>query len=49
VLLTTLFGGLILSSIGVLGIYLAKIFLEVKRRPLYVVKREYGPGSVDGL
>jgi glycosyltransferase involved in cell wall biosynthesis len=30
--------GLILSSLGILGIYLEKIFLEVKRRPLYIVK-----------
>ena len=39
IVVTTLFGGLLLASVGVLGIYLAKVFLEVKRRPRYVVKR----------
>lgn len=34
-------GGLILFSIGVLGIYMAKIFDQVKRRPLYIVKELY--------
>jgi putative glycosyltransferase len=32
-LIVQLFGGLILASIGIVGIYLAKIFLEVKNRP----------------
>ena len=31
-------GGLILANMGVLGLYLGKIFNEVKERPLYVVK-----------
>jgi dolichol-phosphate mannosyltransferase len=30
--------GLILTSLGIVGVYLEKIFLEVKRRPLYIVK-----------
>jgi putative glycosyltransferase len=33
-----LLGGLILFSQGVLGIYLSKVFLEVKRRPLTIVR-----------
>lgn len=32
------FSGLILASMGVLGLYLGKVFDEVKGRPLYVVK-----------
>jgi putative glycosyltransferase len=32
-LIVQLFGGLILASTGVVGIYIAKIFLEVKNRP----------------
>lgn len=32
-------GGLILTSVGMVGIYLAKVFNQVKNRPLYVVKR----------
>lgn len=31
-------GGMILSSIGVVGLYLSKVFLEVKRRPRYHVR-----------
>ena len=33
-----LIGGLILSSVGITGIYIAKIFNQVKRRPLYIIK-----------
>ncbi len=31
-------GGLILANMGVIGLYLGKIFNEVKERPLYVVR-----------
>jgi dolichol-phosphate mannosyltransferase len=31
-------GGLTLSTLGVLGLYVGKVFNEVKERPLYVVK-----------
>jgi len=31
-------GGLILANMGVLGLYLGKVFNEVKERPLYIVK-----------
>ncbi|HPZ52297.1 MAG TPA: glycosyltransferase, partial [Clostridia bacterium] len=30
--------GIQLFSIGILGQYLAKTYLEVKRRPLYIIK-----------
>lgn len=33
------FGGVNLFSIGVLGAYVGRIFLEAKQRPLYVVRR----------
>lgn len=33
-----LVGGLILSSLGMIGIYLAKVFNQVKNRPLYIIK-----------
>jgi len=32
-----LIGGMILLSIGILGEYLGKVFLEVKKRPLYLI------------
>lgn len=31
------FGGLLLSMIGVVGVYIGKVFDEVKNRPLYVI------------
>ena len=37
-----LLGGLIISVIGVIGIYLAKIFSEAKRRPYTIVREIYG-------
>jgi putative glycosyltransferase len=33
-----LVGGLILSSLGIIGIYLAKVFNQIKNRPLYIIK-----------
>jgi len=33
-----LVGGMIIFCIGVVGIYLAKVFNQVKKRPLYIVK-----------
>ena len=52
-LITILFiGGLQLVLIGVLGEYLGRIYAEVKRRPLYLVKERLGfasTGSSDEL
>lgn len=33
-------GGLQLMTIGILGKYLAKVFLETKKRPIYIVKKK---------
>ena len=33
-------GGIILIVLGILGIYLGKIFIEVKRRPLYIISEQ---------
>ena len=37
-----LLGGLTIFCLGVIGIYLAKIFIEVKHRPYTIVKKTYG-------
>ena len=35
-------GGLNLLSTGILGQYLGRTFLEVKRRPVYIIKEKSG-------
>ena len=37
-----LLGGLIIAFIGVIGIYLSKVFSETKRRPYTIVRQIYG-------
>jgi dolichol-phosphate mannosyltransferase len=37
-----LVGGMILGTLGVIGLYLGKVFEEVKGRPLYVVREVTG-------
>ncbi|HWI82013.1 glycosyltransferase family 2 protein [Ramlibacter sp.] len=39
-----LFMGVQLICLGIMGEYVARIFLEVKARPLYVIKRDLGQG-----
>jgi glycosyltransferase involved in cell wall biosynthesis len=41
---TMLFSGVQLLSLGVLGEYIARIYEEVKGRPLYIVQRRLGEG-----
>jgi polyisoprenyl-phosphate glycosyltransferase len=40
-------GGIIISILGIMGIYLGKVFDEVKRRPLYIVAKRVGDIGVD--
>lgn len=35
-------GGVLLANLGVLGLYLGRVFNEVKNRPLYVVRQKIG-------
>lgn len=39
-----LFAGIQLLSLGIVGEYIARIFEEVKGRPLYIVKQQFGQG-----
>lgn len=34
-------GGIILTCMGISGLYLSKIYLEVKSRPIYIIKEEF--------
>lgn len=36
------FGGIIILFLGIIGIYLANIFTEVKNRPFTIIKKRYG-------
>jgi len=45
VMLVAIVGGIQLMLIGVLGVYLGKIYEEVKQRPLYVVRASIGLGE----
>ena len=42
ILIITFLGGVQLFSIGLLGIYISKIFLETKRRPNYIIDNSEG-------
>jgi len=42
-----LLGGLTIFSIGIIGVYLAKVFTETKNRPYTVVRAEYGLPELD--
>jgi putative glycosyltransferase len=38
-------GGLIIFCVGVIGMYLAKMFTEIKQRPYAIVRAEHGQGA----
>jgi glycosyltransferase involved in cell wall biosynthesis len=42
----TLFGGIQLLSLGIIGEYILRVFFQVKNRPLFVVKKQIRNGEV---
>ncbi len=42
VVLLLFFGGMILFSLGIVGEYISKIFIEVNYRPIYIIKEHLG-------
>jgi len=43
-----LLGGMIISFVGVVGMYLSKVFVETKQRPLTIVREIHGKKAVTG-
>ena len=48
ILLQLLIGGALMVSLGIVGEYLARIYDEVKARPLFIVRRRVPAGSEPG-
>lgn len=40
VCIITLLGGMILLALGIMGLYIAKIYLETKKRQIFIVREE---------
>ena len=47
ILLQLALGGLLLASVGVVALYLAQLYAEVKARPTFIVRRERGAARLE--
>ena len=45
IVLITFFGGLTVFSIGVVGLYISRIFIETKGRPYTLIRKIHGQGN----
>ena len=48
ILLQLMIGGVLLTGIGVIALYVAEIFEEIKQRPAYLERKSRTPASIDG-
>jgi dolichol-phosphate mannosyltransferase len=48
IVIILLFSSIIMISIGVLGLYLSKIFTEVKNRPIFIIDEDNVLSDMDG-
>jgi dolichol-phosphate mannosyltransferase len=48
ILLLLIIGSLLMISLGIIGIYLARIYEEIKRRPRYIVAQTIEPTAPEG-
>ena len=48
-MVVTFVGGMQLVGIGVIGLYIGRIFEEVKNRPRWYVRESIGLNSIDDL
>jgi len=44
--MTLMIGGLILIVLGILGEYMGRIYVEIKGRPLYLIREIFGPKEI---
>jgi len=49
VTIITVFSGVQLLSLGIIGEYLAKVFVEVKKRPLFIVDEKINLSKTDEI
>ena len=49
VIMVLFFGGINMFALGVIGEYIRKIFIETKKRPLYLVEKKIGKITLQNI
>jgi putative glycosyltransferase len=44
-----LLGGILILSVGIIGVYLSRVFIETKHRPYTIVRRVHGREAMEHL